>query len=89
MSQYRQGHPDYIAKNRDQQKFRNQKRRMEQQQQKIVKMDALVKQLEKSDIYLMIPYQVDASQKIVKMDTLLVQLKVIHGTRAALLSNLR
>jgi hypothetical protein len=89
MSQYRQDHPDYVAQNRDQQQVRNQKRRMEQQQQKIVKMDALVKQLEKSDIYLMTPYQVDASQKIVKMDTLLVQLKVFPGTRPTLLSNFR
>jgi hypothetical protein len=87
LSQYRQDHPDYVAQNRDKQKLRNQKRRLEHQQQKIVKMDAFVKQLEKSTTYVMTPYQVDASQKIVKMDPLLVQLTVVHGNRAALLSN--
>jgi hypothetical protein len=89
MSQYRQDHPDYVAQNRDQQQVRNQKRRLEQQQQKIVKMDAFVKQLEKSTTYIMTPYQLDASKKIVKMDTLLVQLKVFHGTRPALLAHFR
>jgi len=89
MSQYRQDHPDYVAQNRDQQKFRNQKQRLQRQRAKIVNMDAFHKQLEKSNIYLMTPYQVDASPKIVKMDTLLVQLKVFHGNRPALLSNLR
>ena len=89
MSQYRQEHRDYVAQNRDQQKVRNQKRRLEQQQQKIVKMDALVKQLEKSNIYLMTPYQVDASPKIVNMDALLVELKLFHGDRPALLSHFR
>jgi leucyl aminopeptidase len=86
MNQYRQDHPDYVAQNRDQQKVRNQKRRLEQQQ-KIVKMDALVKQLEKSTTYVMTPYQLDASQKIVKMDTLLVQLKVLQGDKPASLLN--
>ena len=89
MSQYRQDHPDYVAQNRDRQKVRNQKRRLELQQQKIVNMDALIKQLEKSTIYLMTPYQVDASQKIVKMDTLLVQLTVFQGDRPTLMSNVR
>jgi hypothetical protein len=87
MSQYRQDHPDYVVQNRDKQKLRNQKRRLEQQQQKIVKMDAFVKQLEKSTTYIMTPYQLDASKKIVKMDALLVKLKVFHGNRPALLSN--
>ena len=87
MSQYRQHHPDYVAQNRDKQKVRNQKRRLQLQQQKIVKMDALVKQLEKSTTYVMTPYQLDASKKIVKMDTLLVQLKVLQGDKPASLSN--
>lgn len=87
MNQYRQHHPDYVAQNCDQQKVRNQKRRLQLQQQKIVKMDALVKQREKSTIYVMTPYQVDASKKIVKMDALLVQLTVLHRDRSALLSN--
>jgi len=87
MSQYRQGHPDYVAQNREQQKVRNQKRRLQLQRQKIVKMDALVKQLEKSTIYVMTPYQLDASQKIVKMDPLLVQLTVFQEDKLVSLSN--
>lgn len=87
MSQYRQGHPDYVAQNREQQKVRNQKRRLQLQQQKIVKMDALVKQLEKLTIYVMTPYQLDASKKIVKMDPLLVQLTVFQEDKLVSLSN--
>lgn len=87
MSQYRADHPDYVAQNRDKQKIRNQKRRLQRQQEKIVKMDALHKQLEKSAIYLMTPYQLDASQMIVKMDPLVVQLKLFQKDRPALLSN--
>lgn len=87
MSQYRRDHPDYVAQNRDKQKIRNQKRRLQRQQQKIVKMDALAKQLEKSAIYLMTPYQLDASQMIVKMDALVVQLKLFQNDRQPLLSN--
>ena len=87
MSQYRQDHPDYVAQNRDKQKIRNQKRRLHRLREKIVKMDALHKQLEKSDIYLMTPYQVDASQMIVKMDPLVVQLKLFQGDRQPFFSN--
>jgi len=86
MSQYRQDHPAYVAQNRDRQKVRNQQQRLQRQRAKIVKMDTLVKQLEKSNIYLMTPYQLDASPKIVKMDALVVQLKVFQGNRPALLS---
>lgn len=89
MSQYRQEHPDYVAQNRVRQQVRNQKRRPALQPPEIVKMDALLKQLEKSMIYLMTPYQLDASPKIVKMDPLLVELKVFQRDKPTLLSNFR
>lgn len=83
MSQYRQDHPAYVEQNRAQQRLRNQKRRLPTLPLKIVNMDALLRQLEKSVIYIMTPYQVDASQKIVKMDPLVVELKVFQGDRPA------
>ena len=79
--QYRQDHQDYVSVNREKQKNRNQKRRDQTSQQKIVKMDALQTQPEKTMAYIMTQYKMDASKKIVKMDTLLVQLKAFHGDK--------
>ncbi|MBC8185164.1 hypothetical protein H8E88_29060 [candidate division KSB1 bacterium] len=86
--QYRQDHPGYVAKNREQQKVRNQKRRKKACQQKIVKMDALQTQPEKTTGYIMTQYKMDASKKIVKMDTLFVQLKAFHGDKQTFFKSL-
>jgi hypothetical protein len=72
--QYRLQHPEYVAKNRQLQRIRYKKRLKSQDDQKIVKMDALKSPSEKPNTYLMNPYKVDASGKIVKMDALIVQL---------------
>jgi hypothetical protein len=77
-NQYRQDHPDYVSVNREKQKIRNRKRRDQTSQGKIVKMDALQNQPEKTMDYIMTQYKMDVSKKIVKMDTLLVQLKVFQ-----------
>ena len=87
MSQYRRDNPEYVASNREQQKIRNQKRRAKAAAEKIVKMDALQNQPEKSSSYTMTTYKVDASKKIVKMDTLLVELKAFQGDRQTFFSN--
>jgi hypothetical protein len=85
--QYRQDHPEYVSDNRNKQRIRNQKRRAQTTHEKIVKMDALQKQLEKSEIYIMTPYKMDTSKKIVKMDTLLVQLQAFQGDRHTFFSS--
>ena len=75
--QYREKHPDYVAKNREQQKIRNQKRKRQTSAEMIVKMDALKKDTlknVKSNIYIMTPITMDASLKIVKMDSFIAQL---------------
>jgi len=85
--QYRQDHPDYVANNREKQKIRNQKRRDQTSQQKIVKMDALANQLENTMNFTMTPFKMDASKKIVKMDTLFVQLQAFHGDKQTFFSS--
>ena len=87
MHRYRQGHPNYVAKNREQQKVRNQQKRQRANQKKIVKMDALLNQVENSMDFIMTPYKMDASQKIVKMDRLFVQLQAFHGNKQTFFSN--
>jgi hypothetical protein len=79
--QYRENHPEYVEKNREQQRLRNDKRRQRVQLtplEKIVKMDTFQKQPIKSGFYWLSPHAMDASQKIVKMDALLVELKTFH-----------
>jgi hypothetical protein len=72
--QYRIDHQDYVKKNREQQRHRNQKRvRNQSSDSMIVKMDALT--IDKSNLYLMTPVAENDTEKIVKMDTLLVQLQ--------------
>ena len=80
-AQYRQTHPQYVDKNRVQQRIRNQQRRKQAvadtaQGELIVKTDALTNI--KSGTYLLTPY---ASQKIVKMDAYLVQLQLLRKDR--------
>jgi len=86
-NQYRQDHPDYVSVNREKQKVRNQKRRDQTSQEKIVKMDALQTQPEKTMSYIMTSYKMDASKKIVKMDTLFVQLQAFHGDKYTFSAN--
>jgi hypothetical protein len=73
--EYRDSHPEYVQRNRELQKNRNQKRSSRLACLKIVKMDAFQNPTpEKSTSYIMNPYKLDASGKIVKMDSLVVQL---------------
>lgn len=70
--QYRNNHPEYVLKNRQQQRIRNQKRNADASM--IVKMDAFDQQPSiKSGIYEFTPCRVNASGKIVKMDALALQ----------------
>ncbi len=80
-NQYRQHHPEYVEKNRNQQTARNQKCRDQNNHEKIVKMDALLNQPEIAMNFIMTSFKMDASKKIVKMDTLLVQLQAFHGDK--------
>ena len=86
-NQYRQHNLEYVSDNRKKQRIRNRKRRTQIMAKKIVKMDALDSQLEKSNSYIMTRYTMDASKKIVKMDTFLVELTVFQGDRQAFFSN--
>jgi len=72
-SQYRESHPDYVLDNRNKQRIRNRRRREKLATEKIVKMDACTSI--EPHIYIMTPYEKDASGKIVKMDAYLVQLE--------------
>lgn len=70
--QYRHNHPEYVLKNRLQQKSRNQKRNIDASM--IVKMDAFNQQPSiKTGIYELTPCRRNASGKIVKMDALAMQ----------------
>ena len=88
-SQYRETHPEYIEKNRQLQKIRNQKRKKQAELAKIVKMDALKMPSEKLDTYLMNPYKVDSVGKIVKMDALIVQLADMQAVGDLVVSLIR
>lgn len=83
---YRQIHPDYVQKNREQQKERNRKYRLlikQNASQKIVKIDALSSSsssVEQSNIYEMKILTPNVSQKIVKIDTLIVQIQPCQFT---------
>ncbi len=83
---YRQTHPDYVKKNREQQKERNRNYRLlikENASQKIVTIDALsssFSSVEKSNIYEMKILTPNVTQKIVKIDTLIVQIQPCQFT---------
>jgi hypothetical protein len=89
--QYRDDHPEYVEKNREKQRLRNDKRRQQRVQltplEKIVKMDAFQNQPIKSGVYWLAPYAMDTSKKIVKMDALLVELKKFHDNSSIQLAN--
>lgn len=80
-NQYRHTHPEYVARNRQQQKQRNRNHRLSRNKQapeKIVKIDALFSSCssnEKSDIYQMKILTPEVTQQIVKIDTFLVQIQ--------------
>ena len=83
---YREAHPEYVERNREQQRVRNHKRRAQRVQRvqpdlakKIVKMDALLATAIPAGTYEIRPYKMDASQKIVKMDALIVQIQTISA----------
>jgi hypothetical protein len=89
--QYRNNHPEYVEKNREKQRLRNDKRRAQRVHftpvEKIVKMDAFQNQSIKSGVYWLAPCAMDTSQKIVKMDALLVELKKFHDHSSIQLAN--
>lgn len=88
--QYRKDHPEYVEKNREKQRLRNDKRRQcdqPDQIETIVKMDAFQNQPIKSGLYWLTPSAMDASKKIVKMDALLVELKTFHDDSLIHLAN--
>jgi hypothetical protein len=84
-SQYRQTHPKYVQRNREQQRRRNQKRRRREMiwsPSVIVKGDAC--NPIKSGTYLLTPCgQVNASEVIVKGDSCVVELSVFQGEIAS------
>ncbi len=80
--QYRQANPDYVEKNRIQQKLRNQNRQKttaESDVEKIVKIDTSGPETEKTTLYQMTILTPNVSGKIVKIDTLLVQIQKYQG----------
>ncbi len=86
-AQYRQNHPKYVEKNREQQKIRNAKWRSPAAipGEPIVKMDASSKI--KSGTYLLTPCaQMNAPSKIVKMDAFVVQLQLLQPDHRQLLA---
>jgi hypothetical protein len=78
---YRDNHPDYVRKNREQQRRRNQKHRqikVTSSTPVIVKGDAC--NSIKSGTYLLTPCaRVNASEVIVKVDSFMVELSVFQG----------
>jgi hypothetical protein len=81
MRQYRQQHPDYVKSNTIKQRLRNQQRRAEARQKKIVKVDASTNNKCGTYIMTILP------AKIVKVDALLVELQAYHGDSEALSIN--
>ncbi|TRZ43820.1 hypothetical protein D4S03_12135 [bacterium] len=76
---YREKHPDYVAKNREKQKKRNEKPKTVDQLKKIVKTDALLQErLINPGLYALLPWDKSKMEKIVKTDALMVQLTVLQ-----------
>jgi hypothetical protein len=75
---YRETHPDYVKRNREQQRERNRKRRLLEKQdesQKIVKIDTLSGIQREPRRYTMRVLTPNVSEKIVKIDALVVELQ--------------
>jgi len=75
---YRQRHPDYVQKNREQQRWRNQKRR----QRELTSWSDIVKGNACSSLtpftYLLTPCHLNESRLIVKGDSLVVELSLFQ-----------
>jgi hypothetical protein len=83
---YRDAHPDYVEKNRQQQRERNRKRRAQEMPEAsavIVKMNSCSSI--KSGTYLLTPCQIKAAEMIVKMNSCVVELSLFQQD-ASLLS---
>jgi FtsZ-interacting cell division protein YlmF len=74
---YRETHPEYVRRNRKQQKERNRRRRMQERENKskIVNIDALYALQDKTMTYQMKIITPNMFAKIVKIDSLLVQIQ--------------
>lgn len=85
MNQYRQTHPDYTQRNRDQQQKRNQRLRNKQNKltpsEKIVNIDPLEIASAQPKVYEMKILTPDASKKIVNIDALLIELSVYQDDK--------
>jgi hypothetical protein len=73
-SLYRRRHPEYVQRNRESQKIRNQKREQDRIPELIVKMDALTNA--NSSVYLLTFLEKDIVKKIVKMDAFMSELSI-------------
>jgi hypothetical protein len=81
--QYRERHPDYLAKNREKQQQRNTRRKDLYGNAMIVKTDALPQQRPiNPGLYALLPWDKSKMKKIVKTDALMVQLTVLQYTPA-------
>ena len=80
---YRENHPDYEISNREQQRERNNRTKMQgagNAESKIVKTDALTSITSVyTGLYELHPYQKDLQENIVKTDVLIVELKTYKG----------
>ncbi len=77
---YRSLHPEYVERNREEQRKRNQKRNESVATQQIVKTDALFsRSLTGSGFYALFPCKNASGKNIVKTDALIVQLTRIQG----------
>lgn len=84
-SDYRETHPEYVKKNKIEQRQRNQKRQKfdsAKALKKIVKSDTFCSEIEKTDIYRMKILTPNVSEKIVKSDAFVVQLQKYQPTRS-------
>jgi len=81
---YRKKHPEYVERNRDQQRLRN-TRRQKDPRSMIVNTDALSLRASIDGDYMLMP--VTDGGKIVNTDALIVQLRSVSGSQAFLPSN--
>jgi len=77
--QYRENHHEYVKQNRDKQRTRNQKRKTQALNEKIVKMDSLTSIT--SSYYTFTPFKINPNGKIVKMDSLIIILQLLQDNK--------